>query len=65
MQMKIRIFLYVSFDFFIATGCNCKQSKSDAQGTFEADEVIVSSEVPGKILRLILMRVLFLQKIVL
>lgn len=31
--------------------CNGKNSKFDATGTFEADEVIVSSELSGKILR--------------
>ncbi len=33
-------------------GCNWNKQVSDASGTFEADEVIVSSEVPGKILTL-------------
>lgn len=32
--------------------CSNKNGKFDASGTFEADEVIVSSELPGKILRL-------------
>ena len=31
--------------------CSNKNGKFDASGTFEADEVIVSSELPGKILR--------------
>jgi len=31
-------------------GCRSGAMKSDASGTFEADEVIVSSELPGKIL---------------
>ena len=35
----------------MGTGCN-KGSNSDASGTFEVDEVIVSSEVPGKIMAL-------------
>lgn len=34
----------------VITGCGQSNSLSDATGTFEADEVIVSSEIPGKIL---------------
>jgi len=33
-------------------GCNFNTQTSDASGTFEVDEVIVSSEVPGKIITL-------------
>ena len=33
--------------FFLA--CNNDENKFDAQGTFEADETIVSSEIPGKL----------------
>ena len=33
-------------------GCNLNSQSSDASGTFEVDEVIVSSEVPGKIMTL-------------
>ncbi len=36
----------------ILAGCNLNNKVSDASGTFEADEVIVSSELPGKILSL-------------
>jgi HlyD family secretion protein len=43
--------LCVSALIALATGCNNKQM-SDASGTFEVDEVIVSSEVPGKIMAL-------------
>lgn len=50
--MKIRIFLYFSLIPIILAGCNLNRQGSDASGTFEADEVIVSSEVPGKILSL-------------
>lgn len=50
--MKIRKFLYVSMLVGIIAGCNMNNKASDASGTFEADEVIVSSEVPGKILSL-------------
>ncbi len=34
-----------------AVACNKSNGKFDASGTFEVDEVIVSSELPGKILR--------------
>ena len=33
----------------LALSCNNDEIKFDAQGTFEADEVIVSSEIPGKL----------------
>src|SRR5664279_6594579 len=47
--MKIRTFLYVSMlASFIAMGCNNKH-EADASGTFEVDEVVVSSEVTGQI----------------
>lgn len=36
----------------VLAACNSKDQLSDASGTFEADEVIISSEVPGKILTL-------------
>jgi HlyD family secretion protein len=50
--MKMRLFFYVSLIAALMAGCNTNDKASDAQGTFEADEVIVSSEVPGKILAL-------------
>lgn len=50
--MKIRILLYTSFLSAMIAGCNFNNQLSDASGTFEADEVIVSSEVPGKIISL-------------
>lgn len=50
--MKIRILLYLSFLSAMTAGCNFNNQLSDASGTFEADEVIVSSEVPGKIISL-------------
>ena len=50
--MKIRILLYLSMLSAAITGCNLNNQQSDASGTFEVDEVIVSSEVPGKILSL-------------
>lgn len=48
--MKIRILLYVSVLPLLLMGCNMNSQVSDASGTFEADEVIVSAEVPGKLL---------------
>ncbi len=50
--MKIRILFYVSFLSAIIAGCNLNNQVSDASGTFEADEVIVSSEVSGKLISL-------------
>lgn len=50
--MKTRIPLYVISSILILASCNFKKKDSDASGTFESDEVIVSSEVPGKIIRL-------------
>ncbi|OIR14158.1 putative efflux pump membrane fusion protein [mine drainage metagenome] len=50
--MKIRILLYLSFFSAMTAGCNFNNQQSDASGTFETDEVIVSSEVPGKIISL-------------
>jgi membrane fusion protein YbhG len=49
--MKIRPFVYVSLIAAVLSSCSHTQN-SDASGTFEADEVIVSSEVPGKIISL-------------
>lgn len=43
-----RILLILSIAFLF--GCNSNGDKVDASGTFEADEVVVSSEVAGKIL---------------
>jgi len=50
--MKFRLFLYVIAFSTVLNGCSSGDKTSDASGTFEADEVIVSSEVPGKILML-------------
>lgn len=36
--------------FTLLAGCNNNKSKHDASGTFEVDEVIVSSELTGKLL---------------
>src|SRR5580765_6926864 len=42
---------YFSLIFFgcLLFACNNSENRFDAQGTFEADEVIVSSEIPGKL----------------
>jgi HlyD family secretion protein len=50
--MKIRSFFFVSITAIIFGACNLNNKTSDAEGTFEVDEVIVSSEVPGKIISL-------------
>ncbi|MBD1386583.1 HlyD family efflux transporter periplasmic adaptor subunit [Mucilaginibacter rigui] len=51
--MKTPLYLYVIILLNIGlTGCHLKNQLSDASGTFEVDEVIVSAEVPGKILAL-------------
>lgn len=42
----------VPFFLLLFVACSSGKMKSDASGTFEADEVIVSSEVPGRILAL-------------
>ena len=49
--MKIHQLLYVGMLLALTTGCGNK-NVSDASGTFEVDEVIVSAEVPGKIMAL-------------
>ena len=50
--MKARFLLYIALLPLLLSGCSSNDNASDAQGTFEADEVIVSSEVPGKIISL-------------
>ncbi len=50
--MKTRFLLYIALLPVFLSGCGSNNNASDAQGTFEADEVIVSSEVPGKIISL-------------
>ncbi|WP_199121453.1 HlyD family secretion protein [Pedobacter sp. ASV28] len=46
--MKIYFSLYFSL-IVVFVSCNTQKNRSDASGTFEADEVMVSSEIPGKI----------------
>ena len=48
--MKKIFFLSSMFAAVLITGCNSNGNEFDASGTFEADETIVSSELPGKIL---------------
>ncbi len=50
--MKMKLLLYLIIPVGIFTACSLNNKRSDASGTFEADEVIVSAEVPGKILQL-------------
>ena len=47
--MKIRLLLYVSLMSVWLFGCNNNNKDFDASGTFEVDEVVVSSEVSGQI----------------
>lgn len=47
--MKIRISLYVSLITLVFFACNNNKQDFDASGTFEVDEVVVSSEVSGQI----------------
>ncbi|MGE5106030.1 MAG: HlyD family secretion protein [Sphingobacteriales bacterium] len=48
--MKKNHFIISMAVLFSLTACNRNGNKFDASGTFEADEVIVSSEIPGKLL---------------
>lgn len=47
----MKTILFLTLAAFLAA-CNADNNKADATGTFEADEVIVSSEVAGKIISL-------------
>jgi HlyD family secretion protein len=47
--MKIRLFLSVSLMSILLLACNNSKQDFDASGTFEVDETVVSSEVPGQI----------------
>ncbi len=48
--MKKLFFVMTAITSLLIIGCNRNASEFDASGTFEADETIVSSEMPGKIL---------------
>ncbi|HCN83734.1 MAG TPA: HlyD family secretion protein, partial [Sphingobacteriaceae bacterium] len=43
-------YVYVIALAILASACNRNKNDADASGTFEADEVIVSSEIGGKLL---------------
>jgi len=47
--MKIRNLIVGSATLLLLASCKNGDSKFDAQGTFEADEVLVSAEIPGKL----------------
>ena len=47
--MKIHLRMYVSLVSLLLFACNNNKSDFDASGTFEVDEVVVSSEVSGQI----------------
>jgi HlyD family secretion protein len=49
--MKRRFYFLVIICWAVLLSCNGKNKNFDAAGSFEVDEVIVSSELPGKILR--------------
>ena len=48
--MKKLFFVLAAITSLSIIGCNSNGNEFDASGTFEADETIVSSEMPGKIL---------------
>lgn len=48
--MKKRNYIYLLILPVLLGSCNLNDHLSDASGTFEVDEVIVSAEVPGKII---------------
>lgn len=52
--MKTRLLIYLPFAVILLS-CSGNKGKSDAYGTFEATEVTISSEIPGKILQLDIM----------
>ncbi|MHC1706784.1 MAG: HlyD family secretion protein [Bacteroidales bacterium] len=49
--MKTTLLVYIGIALILAS-CSGKNDTSDAYGTFEAAEVTISSEIPGKILML-------------
>ncbi|NHA03364.1 HlyD family efflux transporter periplasmic adaptor subunit [Mucilaginibacter sp. HC2] len=60
--MKTKLYLYAVLLTIGISGCNLNDHLSDASGTFEVDEVIVSSEVSGKIISLDLEEGMVLKK---
>lgn len=51
-MMKTSPYFYILLIPFLLSGCGANSHEADASGTFEVDEVIVSAEVPGKLLSL-------------
>jgi HlyD family secretion protein len=51
MKMKTISFLIVAVSSFVMISCGKTKDSLDANGTFEATEIIVSSEAAGKLLR--------------
>lgn len=51
-MMKTHSYFYILLIPLLLTGCGADPHEGNASGTFEVDEVIVSAEVPGKILSL-------------
>lgn len=47
---------------FLSSGCKQNGNESDAYGNFEASEYVISAENSGKILKLNIKKVIFLQK---
>ncbi len=50
--MRFSSLLALGVASLLFTGCGLNDKISDASGTFEVDEVLVSSEIPGKIMAL-------------
>ncbi len=48
--MKKNIFIAIAFILTAIAGCKNGENNADASGTFEADEVVVSSELSGKLI---------------
>lgn len=48
--MKKNIFIATAFMLAAITGCKNGENNADASGTFETDEVVVSSELSGKLI---------------
>jgi HlyD family secretion protein len=60
--MKFQVFIYPGLITLALAACDMNNKGADASGTFEADEVIVSSEVTGKILKMDLQEGSFLPR---
>jgi HlyD family secretion protein len=51
-KLNMRILNYITVSCLILFSCTNSDNKSDAYGNFEATEILVSSEMPGKIIQL-------------